>query len=383
MVSDLRIVHVLEKNRLTTGSVVQMLDAAVGLASRGHRVTVVSRPGGDLEAACGEARIRFVGLPLRRADLRSVLALRHLLRSQRVEVVHAHKGRAHALALVAAAGLGPRPVVVVNRGVTFPLDALNRLKYRHPRVGAVVCVAASVREEVIRSGRLAPERVHTVYAGSDTRRFDPRAVDGDPVRRELGLERGQPLIGQVSVRDWKGWRQLLNAFASLQPSFPAARVLLVGCEPESERLRVLGAAAGLGVGEAVLTLPYRRDMPHVLAACDVVADASFAGTGITGTVREAMAMERAVVVTDCGGNRELVASDEVGLVVSAGNVPALAAALVRLLAEPDLRERMGRAARARVEERFSTVVRVDRLEALYRRLLVGKLAPQEGFEPPT
>ena len=65
----------------------------------------------------------------------------------------------------------------------------------------------------------------------------------------------------------------------------------------------------------VLTMPYRTDMPQVLAACDIVVDASWAGTGITGTIREAMAIGRAVVATDCGGNRELVGEKEKGVCV--------------------------------------------------------------------
>ena len=62
---QLSIVHVLEKNRLTTGSVVQMMEAARGLAARGHRVTVVSRAGGDLEKACTDAGVPLLTLPLR------------------------------------------------------------------------------------------------------------------------------------------------------------------------------------------------------------------------------------------------------------------------------------------------------------------------------
>jgi glycosyltransferase involved in cell wall biosynthesis len=370
VVSPLGVVHVLEKNRLTTGSVVQMLEAASGLAARGHRVTVASRPGGDLEDACAAAGVRFLPLPLRHeVHLASARALRRHLRADRVDLVHAHKGRAHGVALLAAAGLGRRPVVVVNRGVSFPLDRFNRWKYRHPRVGAVVCVAEAVRQVVLRSGGLDPERVVALHAGTDTARFDPDRVDAGAVRAELGLGRDRLLIVQVSVRDWKGWRELLQAFARLLPRHPDARLLLVGCEPDAERDKVVAVAREVGAAAAVLTLPYRRDMPEVLAGCDVVADASWAGTGITGTVREGMAMARGVVASDCAGNRELVTDGETGLLVPPRDVDALAAALDRLAADPELRRRLGVAARSRVVAAFSTAVRLDRLEALYRRLL--------------
>jgi len=373
MVGPLRIVHALEKNRLRTGSVVQMMEAARGLALRGHRVSVVSRPGGDLAPVCASAGVELVELPLRHeVDLSSARQLRSLLRQIEPHVVHVHKGRPHSVALLAATGLGRLPAVVVNRGVSFRLDMWNRWKYRHPRVGAVVCVAEAIRRVVISSGGLRPEKVHTIHAGTDTDRFDPARVDRQLVRRELGLARDTPLVGQVSVRDWKGWRELLAAFAGVSAAHPRARLLLVGCEPEPERAKVLAAAQEHGIGEHVKTLGYRRDMPEVLSACDIVVDASWAGTGITGTIREAMAMARAVLATDCAGNRELVEPDTSGLLVPTRDVDALATGLDRLLADTAYRARLGAAARNRVTASFSTSVRLDRLETLYQELVTGR-----------
>jgi glycosyltransferase involved in cell wall biosynthesis len=177
------------------------------------------------------------------------------------------------------------------------------------------------------------------------------------------------VIGQVSVRDWKGWSDLVAAFALIARRIPSARLLLVGCETETEKAKVEEAVLETGLAGRVMTLPFRTDMPEVLAACDVVADASWAGTGITGTIREAMAMQRSVVATDCGGNRELVVDGEVGLVVPKRDPQALAAALTRLTGDPDLRKRLGTAARRRVVERFSTERRIDKLEVLYRKVL--------------
>lgn len=365
----MRIVHVLEKNRLETGSVVQMLEAAVGQVARGHQVVVASRPGGDLEQPCAVASVGFVPLSLRHSlDLASARQLRPHL--QKADVVHVHKGRAHGVALLAALGLGPRPVVVVNRGVLFPLDSFNRWKYRHPRVRAVVCVADAVREVVIRTGGVRPDRAVTVHAGTDVARFDPGRADGAGIRAELGLAPEDLLVGTVSVRDWKGWKEVLGALAALTSPYPGLRGLLVGCEPAARRDEVRRAAAGLGAPVSVLGR--RTDMPEVLAACDVVVDASWHGTGITGTIREAMALERAVVATDCGGNPELVVDHDNGLLIPPRDHPALVSALDRLLSDPALRARLAHAARRRVVDRFSTAHRLDRLERVYRTALEGR-----------
>jgi glycosyltransferase involved in cell wall biosynthesis len=252
--------------------------------------------------------------------------------------------------------------------VSFPLDILNKWKYHHPRVGAICCVADAVREVVARSGGLPPENVLTIHAGTDTTVFDPLRANRRSVREELGLENNHLLVGQASVRDWRGWRQLFAAFAEIAPRQVDARLLLVGCEL-SDRQKINRLGNDLGVGDRLDVFPFRRDMPEVLAACDVVVDASLRGTGITGSIREAMAMECAVVATECGGNSELVVDGEVGLLVPPGDTTALAGALDRLLGEPDLRRGFGIAARKRVVEHFSTEKRIDRLEALYRRVL--------------
>jgi glycosyltransferase involved in cell wall biosynthesis len=132
---------------------------------------------------------------------------------------------------------------------------------------------------------------------------------------------------------------------------------------------VLAEARTRGVGERVLAIGFRTDMPDVLAAADAVADLSYEGLGITGTIREAMALGRPVVASAAGGNPELVVHGVSGLLVPARDPNATAAALERLMTRPEDAAGLGRAARARVLESFTTEVRLDRIEALYRRLV--------------
>ena len=370
MPRTLRLLHLIDKNRLNTGSVVQMLAAANGQIRRGHEAWVGSPAGGDLESACADSGLQFLDLSLRSPwDPVSVSRLRRHLRRHETDILHVHKGRAHGVSLIATIGMGRRPQLVVNRGVTFPLDVFNKWKYRHPRVASVISVADAVREVVIHSGGLDPASVHTIHGGTDPGIFDPGRAEGAALRHELGFDTGHFVVGQVSVRDWKGWSDLVAAFALLAAQFPAARLLFVGCERETEKAMVEEAARETGLTGLVKTLPFRTDMPEVLGACDVVVDASWTGTGITGTIREAMAMQRPVVATDCGGNRELVIDGEVGLLVPPRDPDALAAALILLIDDDDLRHRLGVAARKRVVERFSTEKRIEKLEALYQAVL--------------
>lgn len=365
----MRIFHILEFNQFNTGSVHQMFQAATGLRERGHLVTVVSRPDATLERRCHEARVEFVGLRMRNQfDLGSVRKLRALIRERSPHVIHVHKGVAHALALAATWTL-PRPAFIVNRGVSFPLDIWNRGKFRSRRVDRIVTVCEQIRQVVIKSAKLPPEKVAVVYAGTDIDLFDPERWDARAFRAEKSIDPGKFLVAQVGVRDWKGWKELIDATAEVSRSHRDLQLALIGCRDQSEAAKVHAYASARGVGDRVTAVEYRTDMPSVFAACDLVVDASWAGTGITGTVREAMAMQKPVIATDCGGNGELVSSRDVGWLIPSRNVKALAGAMRDVLDHRDRSTAVARNARRHVVRGFSKELRISKLENLYESIL--------------
>src|SRR3954469_2157921 len=323
----MKIFQVLEFNQFNTGSVHQMFQAAAGLRERGHDVTIVSRPDAVLASKAAEADVKFVGLAMRHQfDAVSAWKLGKLFRDVKPDAVHVHKGVAHSLAL-AATFMQPVRAFVVNRGVSFPLDVWNRVKYRTRRVSRVVTVCEQIKDVIVSSGGLPPEKVVVVYAGTDVALFDPDKWDARTFRHEKGIADDRFLIAQVGVRTWKGWKELVDAVASILPVHPHAHLALIGCRDESERAEVNAYASGKGIADRVTAVEYRDDMPNVFASCDLVVDASFAGTGITGTIREAMAMRKPAIATDAGGNRELVSSPEVGWLIPMKDREALTSAL--------------------------------------------------------
>jgi len=353
-----------------------MHQLARGLARRGHRVAVVTRPEGELTARAREDGLDVFPLPLRHElDLGSARGLARLYEERRVDVVHAHKGIAHSVALAATFLSKRRPLLVANRGVSFPLDTFNRWKYR-VRLAAVVAVCEDIRRVVIRSGGVPAEKVHVVYAGVDLERFDPAKADRERVRREWGIAADEPLLVQVSAREYKGWRDLVAGAALAARDFPRLKTAVVACANEGQKAAVAEAARGAGIGGRVLPIGFRSDMPDVLAAADVVADMSWGGLGITGTLREAMALGRPVIASSAGGNPELVEDQRSGLLVPPRDRAAFAAALSRLLGDPDLSRRLGAAGRERAVSTFSADARLDRIEALYRGLLAGSAAEE-------
>jgi glycosyltransferase involved in cell wall biosynthesis len=368
----LSVLQVLEKGLFSTGSVVQMFQLARGLARRGHRVAIVSRESGDVPARARQEGIDFFGLPLRHEfDFSSARKLARIVDGRAVDVVHVHKGIAHSVALFSTLFSRARPVLVVNRGVSFPLDPFNRLKY-HVRMDGVVTVCEDIKKVIVASGKLPESKVHVIYAGVDLAVFDPGRAAGAAVRGEWGVGARETLLVQVGAREWKGWRDLIDATALLAPEFPGLRTAIVACEDDAKKEEVSSYARSKGVSDRVLPIGFRSDMPDVLAAADLVADLSYEGLGVTGTLREAMALGKPVLASAAGGNPELVVHGESGLLVPPRNPRAMAAAVTGLLRDPDLARRLGAGGRERVEKGFSSEVRLDRIEALYRRLIAEK-----------
>lgn len=366
MTAPLRVLELYPKADYYTGAAIQLLELAEGLRRRGHEVVIATRPS---EAWAGKLRqvgIAHYALPMSsEVDLRSAVALVRILRRHRIQIVHAHKGKARTLAMLAGL-LVKIPVLILNRGVSFPLDTFNRLGYVTRRVTAIVAVCESIKRGLVASGVCA-DKIHVIYSGTDTDRFSP-TVDGTVIRRELGLDREAFLFTQIGVRSWKGNDDTIDAFAQLAARRPTARLLLVGArDPRAFHER----ASRLGASDRVHVLGYRSDVPEILAASDCCVDASYAGLGLTGTLREALAVETPVIASDLEGNPELVMDGRTGLLFPPRSVPALAAAMLKMIDDRVLAEATARAGRKLVEAQFSTRAKLEATEALYRRLLDG------------
>ena len=362
--SAMRILHVYPKDDYFTGAAIQLRELAPQLARRGHEVVVITRPSEHWARRCRQEGLAHYGLPMRsEVDVASAWRLAGILRAHRIDVVHAHKGKGRTLALMA--GLRVRiPALILNRGVSFPLDRFQRLGYTTRRVTAIIAVCESIKQALVGS-RVDPKKIEVIYSGTDTNRFHP-GVDGMAVRRELGFTPGDFVITQIGVRSWKGNDDVIDAMIAVAAAAPQARLLIVGARnPDSlyERVRSRRLSGHVRV------IGYREDVPQILAASDCCVDASYAGLGLTGTLREALAVGTPVVATDLEGNPELVAHGVTGLLVPPRRADALARALLEIMADRPRACAMAMEGRRQVEAGFSTAVKVERTEALYRRLL--------------
>ncbi|MFZ2488457.1 MAG: glycosyltransferase family 4 protein [Anaerolineae bacterium] len=197
------------------------------------------------------------------------------------------------------------------------------------------------------------------------------------LRAALGIPADAPLLTMAGrISPWKGQHVFVQALARVRAQVPAARGLIVGLAEEADgpgyAARVRAQADTLGLHDALHFTGFRRDIPAVFAASDVVVHSSVKPEPFGRVIIEGMAAGRATVATALGGTAEIITNGVDGLLVPADDSAALADALVRLLADPVERARLGAAARQTVEERYQVQTHVQAMLNFYARVLAGR-----------
>jgi glycosyltransferase involved in cell wall biosynthesis len=297
-------------------------------------------------------------------------ALRRLVRERGIDIVHAHDYKTNLLALLLARA---EPVIAMStvhgwsgdtwreRLVYYPAD--KRLLGRLP---CVIAVSTKIKELLVRHGA-SPDRVRIVLNGIDHRQYQRDRSREPDVRRTLGLQPQDVVLGAVGrLGREKRFDLLVEAFARLRPGRPHLRLLIVG--EGDDRPRIEQAMRALGVEAGCRLLGHREDILNLHHAFDLFVQSSDT-EGTPNAVLEAMAMETPVVATDVGGTCELIRQESEGLIVPPSDPAALAAAIARALGDREASERRYMAARRRVERTLSFDARMRTLEATYEELI--------------
>lgn len=197
--------------------------------------------------------------------------------------------------------------------------------------------------------------------------FDPSRVAPSELKKEWNLGDEDPvLLVPARLEPQKGHDVLLDAMVSVHKEIPRAQLFLVG--EGASRAALQAQVQDLKLGGTVHFTGYRRDVKDWLALADVVVLPS-RWEGMPLVAIETLAAGRAIVATAVDGTPEVVVDGQCGIVVPPADPALMAAAIVRLLEDPELRRRFGRAGRRRAEEHFDSSLQVERTESLYIRAL--------------
>jgi glycosyltransferase involved in cell wall biosynthesis len=352
----------------------------------GDNVTLITGPAegpeGDLFDRAKERSLKVELMPeLVRAirpatDLAAYRKLRSAFHRLRPDVVHTHSSKAGILGRAAAWHEGVPAIVHTIHGMPFGSfeSRLRNALYRSlerwaaRRCHAIVSVCDAMTSQALAAGVGRPTQFSTVYSGMDADAFLNPPRSREPIRHELGLKDDEVAFATVArLFELKGHDDIIAAAPAVLRANPKVRFVWIGDGILRERL--IAELERLGIRDHfVLTglVPPDR-IPELLSAVDGVIHTSLR-EGLARVLPQALLVGRPVISYDVDGAREVVLP-ETGVLLPPRDLEGLSAAIIRMAADPLLRDRLGREGRRRFADQFRHETMTRSLRSLYERLL--------------
>ena len=344
-------------------------------------VTLATFQRGDRESALANAA-KVVHVPVitiserKRWDMAVLPELRRVIASCNPDILETRNVKSHFL--VRLAGLQKRyPWVAWNHGYTSKdrldrtYNQLDRWSLRGAFRVMTVCrpFAADLRKHGVDGRKI------TILHNFVKPYARPADEDVARVRRELGIGDESVIIVVGRMSREKGHADLLQAIGMLvrQPGLPKFRVVLVGDGPESARLAELRSS--LGIEDRVVMTGFQRDVAPYYALATIFALPSHS-EGSPNVVLEAMSAGLPIAATSVGGVPEILDNGTTGLLVTARDPKEMAEAITRLLTSKELRQKLGSAARRKVESDYTFSAYKRALTQFYVQTLQMRSARQ-------
>ncbi len=343
------------------GQEIRILEESRGLIERGHEVRVLCPATSRIFEEGPKRGVPTTALPIGRKNLQGLFALRRFLKQNPVDVINTHSSTDTWLAALACRTLIKAPPIVRTRHISSPIPNNWASRWLYTRaVSHIVTTGEALRQQVIEQTGADPARITSVPTGIDPERFKPG--DKREARIKLGLDPEANYIGIVAtLRSWKGHLYLLEAFAKLDA--PGWKLLIVGDGPQRETL--LKRVDELKIKQNIILAGQQPNPEDWLRTMDIFCLPSYANEGVPQAILQAMLTGLPIVTTPIGAILEAVTDGETALIVPPKDATALAAAIARLLDDPDLATRLGAAARRRASADFSRETLLDHMEQVF------------------
>ncbi|HEU5181133.1 MAG TPA: glycosyltransferase [Candidatus Polarisedimenticolia bacterium] len=315
-----------------------------------------------------EAGVPLRVIPRRRSfQLSRALHTARLIRRDRIDVVHSWAPGTNFYAGLASLLGGFLPMVSSNWGTNptphFLPTFLDGLAFKLS--GQIVVNSEIGREWTSKVYGVSPDRIRVIRNWLDTTRFEIRD-NPEAAKTSLGLPSSAPVAGFVGrLSSEKGISLFLDVAHDVAARLPESRFLVAGDGPLLQDM--VRKSQDLRIADRVLFAGFREDIPHVLAAIDLLVLAS-TSEGLPNVVLEAMAAGRPVISTRVGGCSEIIDDGATGYLTDSGDREALARRVTEVLSSPDRGRSLGEAGRRRAISEFSTADLLRPMEQIYTRM---------------
>ena len=361
----MRIVHT-EASCGWGGQEIRILSEAAGMLDRGHDVRLLCSPRAPIFDAAKRYGITAHSLPIDRKSLTGVMAIRGWLSENKPDVINTHSSTDSWLSAFAAKTLSSAIPIVRTRHISaaVPKNLMTRWLYCSA-TDHIVSTGESLRQQLIRENGFPANRITSVPTGIDSDRYRP-AADKRSTRQKLGLPEKANLIGIVAtLRSWKGHDFLLDALACLPVG--SATLVVVGDGPR--RAAIEKTISQHCLDSSVILVGNQTEVTKWLQALDIFVLPSYANEGVPQALLQAMLTGLPCVTTSIGSIGEAAIHGETAIIVPERNARAIADALSRLIAQPELGQRLGANGRKHCLEKFTVKGMVDTMERVFSNVI--------------
>jgi glycosyltransferase involved in cell wall biosynthesis len=300
-----------------------------------------------------------------RFSVSSEQEVKHLLKTERYDVIHAHFGF-NALLMYPLAKALNIPLVITFHGLDASPEWLKKKQYREKLqamldyASAIIVVSPHMKDTLGLHDKLS--KTHLIPCGVDPTEFAPEAHASDNGRITF-LHSGR-LVSKKGVPD------LVRVFSALSHKYASIYLTIIGDGPELDNCRLLAKEARAGSIRLLGAKPH-YEVKRAMADSDIFVLNSRVGAsgdmeGMPVSLLEAMSMQLAVVSTRHAGIPEAIDDGNNGLLVNEKDNDALGAAFEKLIVSEEFRKRLGVEARRTVVNRFTMKQTNQKIAAVYR-----------------
>lgn len=353
----MRVLH-LSSERTWRGGEQQIAYLMGVLKSHGVENILAARAGSEMAK-----RYPAVALPFKGEwDLYTAWKIKRLVQEKKIDLIHAHSGHGHTLAVLAGAGV---PVIVSKR-TDYPVkdNAFSRWKFNHPSIARFLCVSDKIREILCRDLK-NPSIAHTVYSGIDMERFPAQPKVNIRTLANLPDE-VQVVVSTAAISPQKDYATFVKVAAATRHHHPHLHYVICGEGPSETEIRNLVKENKLE--SHVHFIGFRKDLPDFIGSADAFLITS-KEEGLGTSILDAFAVGLPVVATAAGGIPEIVRHADTGLLAQVGDHQMLATHIENVVyVKGQLREDLIQRARKLAQE-FSYRRTGEKTLDIYRSVL--------------
>jgi len=297
-------------------------------------------------------------------DFRLVRSIRRLIKQRKINILHCHQYTPYFYGAIGAIGTKAR-VIFTEHGRFYPDRHNFKRRFINPLLvmasAHITAISQATADAVAQYEYIGRDKIQVIYNG--IKDIPDKSQNRDELARELSLSPDFRYIGTISrLEPIKNQTMMINAYDKIRRDIPRLKLVLIGDGAKRSDLEQL--TKSLGIEQEIVFTGFLDNPQRFISLFEIFLLSSFSeGTSIT--LLEAMSLSRPCVVTDVGGNPELVIDEKTASIVPSDDTDSFADSISRLLTDDDKRRAFGNAGRQRFLNNFTATKMIAKYQELY------------------